>query len=245
MPLLLDPSHDQMVSTLKDLGTQIKQPDAIIIVSAHWEADPISITHQAHPGLLYDYYGFPSASYQFSYPAPGHQKLAQKVQYALQSGGLAARLDEKRDWDHGVFVPLMLLFPEANIPIVQVSLHPSLDAETHMSLGEALTGVVTDNTLLVGSGFSFHNMRGFFNPLSTEEAKSNLEFEQWISATLSQPFSRSQWQDWEAAPGARFCHPREEHLLPLTVVAAAMQRPVDARAEFTLGSISASHYLWR
>lgn len=245
MPLLHDPSHDQMVSTLSELSTQIKQPKAIIVVSAHWEAEPIAITAHASPGLLYDYYGFPAASYQFAYPAPGHQKLAQSIHKQLQAEGLQASLDERRDWDHGVFVPLLLLFPDANIPVVQVSLHPSLNIETHIRLGEALASLINEHTLLVGSGFSFHNMRAFFSPLSSEDQQQNRAFESWIHDTVTQPFSANPWQHWASAPGARYCHPREEHLLPLTVLAAAMNRPAEVRSEFALGSISASHYLWR
>jgi 4,5-DOPA dioxygenase extradiol len=227
------------------------QPSAIVVISAHWESDPISITASSNPSLYYDYYGFPPESYEYKYPAPGSPELAQKIHDLLSNAGIESQLDYKRGFDHGVFVPLMIMYPQAQIPVVQVSLHPSLDAKTHIDIGRALSPLRNSNNdddiLILGSGYTFHNMNAFFNPSPTSIKASN-DFNNWLKTTilgndddgngnndsekaasnkkLSSFSSTSSMLDeltvWDKkAPGARIAHPREEHLLPLFVVAAA------------------------
>lgn len=222
LPLLGDPGHAEMVSVLEDLGRSLPKPDAIVVVSAHWEATVPTVTTAAAPELLYDYYGFPEASYQIKYPCPGEPGLAQQVMGVLSAAGIDNKADDRRGLDHGVFVPLKLLFPEADIPTIQLSLKKGLDAAEHTKVGEALRGLEYKNLLVIGSGFSFHNMRAFFAPETPEARSLNAAFADWLNDAvadvgLSEAQRAEKLTQWEQAPGARFCHPREEHLIPLMV----------------------------
>lgn len=222
MPLLGDPGHREMVERLKQIRGQLRKPAAILVISAHWEENVATVTSGANPDLIYDYYGFPAESYQIRYPAPGQPQLAQQVADALQNAGVPVRQDSRRGYDHGMFVPLKILFPEADIPVVQLSLVHSLDPQVHLDIGKALQGLDVDNLLVLGSGFSFHNMRAFFAPNTPELQDRNLTFERWLLETCASPeLTEAQREErfahWAEAPYARFCHPREEHLLPLHV----------------------------
>ncbi|MEY3038311.1 MAG: hypothetical protein RL143_878 [Pseudomonadota bacterium] len=163
MPLLGDPQHAELIDMLKQLPSKFPQPRAIVVISAHWENDEIAITSSSSPSLLFDYYGFPAESYQFNYPAPGNPQLASKIAKVLQVDGFNVRLDEERGLDHGVFIPLMLMYPQADIPVLQISLSNSLDPLQHLQLGEALAKLDEEDVLFLGSGFSFHNMRAIAN----------------------------------------------------------------------------------
>ncbi|WP_114418918.1 DODA-type extradiol aromatic ring-opening family dioxygenase [Marinospirillum perlucidum] len=222
MPLLGDPGHQEMVSQLQNLAATLEKPDAILVVSAHWEEKVATITSGPQPSLIYDYYGFPPESYEIEYPCAGEPVLAQQVYSALQTAGIPVQLDEERGFDHGLFVPLKLMYPQADIPCIQLSLVNNLDAETHLALGEALQKVDYPRLLVVGSGFSFHNMGAFFMRGNPEIDARNQAFETWLEETcgsteLTEAERRERLVNWEAAPSARFCHPREEHLLPLHV----------------------------
>lgn len=225
MPLLGEPGHQQLVDTLKQLALTLPKPRAILLISAHWEEEIATVTSAAAPGLFYDYSGFPATAYQIQYPAVGEPALAAQVVQSLQQAGLAARADTKRNFDHGMFVPLKIMYPQADIPCVQLSLLHSLDASAHLALGKALRSVQYPGLLVLGSGFSFHNMREFFATPTPEATAKNQAFEHWLldtcSNTLLTEAEREQrLQHWAQAPAARFCHPREEHLLPLHVCAA-------------------------
>ena len=187
-------------------------PKSIVVLSAHWESDPVKITASAKPKMLYDYYGFPQEAYEYKYDAPGNPQLAKKIQTNLLKEGIKAELDYERGYDHGVFVPLMLMYPEADIPVVAVSLHKSLDVGTNLKIGSALSNL--EDTLVVGSGFTFHNFEKFHakDPTSRRLAK---DFNEWLKETMLGDDRVKGMVEWEKAPGARHCHPREEHLLPL------------------------------
>ncbi len=219
MPLLNDPSHKGLTNFLRDIPKKLIKPKQIILISAHWEAQKIQILSSSKPDLLFDYYGFPDESYHFTYPAPGSPELAQQVKDALAKNGIEAELEANRGYDHGVFVPLKLMYPEADIPILQISLHASLDPATHIKLGEAISHLVDEATLLIGSGLSFHNMRAFFSPANPTSLGYSQEFDQWLTSTLAKSVDEAQNEliNWAKAPQARYCHPREEHLLPLLV----------------------------
>ena len=225
MPLL--GQQPNLASHMKEIATKwlpSERPKSIVVFSAHWESDPIQISSSAKPSMYYDYYGFPSESYTYQYPAPGEPALAQKIQNLLTSNGLKSELNGKRGFDHGVFVPLMLMFPDADIPVVSVSLHGSLDAVTNIRIGEALAPLRDEGILLLGSGYSFHNLPAFFNP-SQETYEASIQFNDWLKDTLLHSGSNAKaiekLQNWSKAPGGRVCHPREEHLLPLLMAAAA------------------------
>lgn len=249
LPLLGDPGHREMVSRLREMADRLDRPSAILVVSAHWEAPVPTVTAGARPGLIYDYSGFPPASYQIQYPCPGEPELARQVQAALESAGIAARQDADRGFDHGVFVPLKLMYPEADIPCVQLSLVNDLGAETHLAIGQALRALQRDRLLVIGSGFSFHNMRAFFAPESQEMRGKNRAFEAWLRETCTDPAlaedaRASRLRHWDRAPHARFCHPREEHLLPLHVCYGMAGRACDEHIAVSILGMQSSMCYW-
>lgn len=211
---------------LRDLPATLPEtPRAILVVSGHWEERAFTFTGASeHPGLIFDYYGFPPETYRLTWPAPGAPWLAERAAELLRSAGLPTAIDPERGFDHGVFVPLKVAFPEAEVPIVQMSLHASLDPALHVAAGEALASLRDDGVLVLGSGMSFHNLRAFGDPLVAEPSR---EFDRWLSETASAaPDERkAQLARWADAPFARLCHPREEHLLPLMVAAGASHAP--------------------
>ncbi|BDY05763.1 class III extradiol ring-cleavage dioxygenase [Ferrimonas sp. YFM] len=249
MPLLGDPGHQQMVDRLKAVAQTMATPSAIVLVSAHWEADRPSITSAASPSLIYDYYGFEERAYQIQYPAPGAPELALEIHQKLHQAGLSPQLDEQRGFDHGMFVPLSILFPEAPLPVVQLSLNSNLDVAQHIEMGRALKGLGDGKVLVIGSGFSFHNMRAFFAPDQGQANQANAAFERWLIETCTSPrLSEAQRRErlirWEQAPGARFCHPREEHLLPLMLCYGVNESAASEHHELKILGKRASFYLW-
>ena len=222
MPLLGDPDHKDMVEFLSTIGSRFARPSGILVISAHWEAKQPTITGGESPGLLYDYYGFPEESYRIQYPAPGHPELAREMHRLLRENGIEAHVDDRRGFDHGLFVPLKIMYPDASIPCVQMSLVSGLDPGVHIRLGQALATLRTQNVLILGSGFSFHNMSAFFSSSPDATDSRNEAFQQWLLDTCTRtniPAEERQRRliDWELAPSARYCHPREEHLMPLFV----------------------------
>jgi aromatic ring-opening dioxygenase catalytic subunit (LigB family) len=162
MPLLGDDEHKEMVDNLKMIADKISKPSAILLISAHWEEVKPTITQAVNPLLIYDYYGFPEQAYQIQYPAPGEPDLAQTVFSVLSDEGIKSFLDDSRGFDHGLFVPLKIMYPEADVPCIQLSMVNSLDPGEHLKIGKALSGLEYENLLVIGSGFSFHNMKAFF-----------------------------------------------------------------------------------
>ena len=220
-----NPPHawNRMGDFLKGLASTLPQrPKSILMVSAHWLESSFDVTSGAAPELIYDYYGFPPHTYELKYPAPGEPQLAARISSLLGQAGLPSKVNPSRGFDHGMFIPLMLMFPDADIPVVQLSLNSNLDPQVHLQLGQALTTLRDEGVLIVGSGMSFHNMRGYgdprFGPISDE-------FDHWLTdAVQAEPEQRHQALiDWAQAPSARMSHPprAEEHLLPLMVVAGA------------------------
>lgn len=226
LPLLGEPSHAALNAFLRHYLGTLPRPAAIVVISAHWEAREATLTSAVAPALIYDYYGFPPESYQIRYPAPGEPALARRIQGLLQARGIAAHLDEQRGFDHGMFVPLKLMQPDASIPCVQLSLLASLDAQAHIAMGNALRTLREDNILILGSGFSFHNLSLMRTGISAEAIARNEAFHDWLLETctrpdLTQAEREARLAHWQQAPHARFCHPREEHLLPLMVCLGA------------------------
>ena len=226
MPLLDDPAHAGLIHFLKGLAPRIAKPEAIVLVSAHWEAAVPSVYADAAPGMLFDYYGFPPETYRFRYPAPGSPALAARMAALLQEQGLSCGQVEGRGYDHGTFVPRLLLYPDADIPVVQLSLLEGLDAAAHLRLGAALQQLRKENVAIIGSGMSFHNLRAIFAGPRPDLKKASDAFADWLVHTMTQealtPQQRLQaLAQWHDAPYGTFCHPRAEHLLPLHVCAGA------------------------
>ena len=199
-------------------------PAAILVVSGHWETPGFAVTASAKPPLVYDYYGFPPHTYQLRYDAPGDPALAERIAALLNGAGFATTLDAKRGLDHGVFVPLKVIYPEARIPVIELSLDRALDAAQHVALGRALAPLRDQGVLLLGAGMSFHNLQTMGDPRVT--APSTL-FDDWLTEAVSLPGEEraARLAQWHAAPAARIAHPRHEHLLPLMVAAGSSQLP--------------------
>ncbi|MFP8965169.1 DODA-type extradiol aromatic ring-opening family dioxygenase [Pokkaliibacter sp. CJK22405] len=218
----LEGMWDKMASYLKGIRASLpRQPKAILVISAHWETNVPTVMTAPKPGMLFDYYGFPAHTYELSYPAPGSPELAQRVKELLQQDGFPVAEDSSRGFDHGVFIPFLLMFPEADIPVIQLSMQQNLDPATHLKMGKALEALRHEDVLIVGSGLSFHNLRIFFSGGQADPASA--AFHEWLgqSVTADAQTREAQLSQWSKAPGARHCHPREEHLLPLMVVAGA------------------------
>lgn len=222
LPLLDEPGHADLNRFLRGFPGTIPRPDAIVVISAHWEEPVITITSGQAPPMLFDYYGFPPETYEYQYPAPGDPELAARAGQLLQRAAMKVRLDPERGFDHGLFVPLLLMYPQADIRCIQVSLSSSLDAALHVRVGRALAGLKSENLLVLGSGFSFHNMQVLMRGADDATDEKNQGFEAWLAQTCSdaritEAERESRLVHWEQAPHARYCHPREEHLLPLQV----------------------------
>jgi aromatic ring-opening dioxygenase catalytic subunit (LigB family) len=221
LPILGDPGHQAMVEFMRHLPSQLRRPDAILVISAHWEERAPTLLGARTPPMFYDYYGFPAQAYDITYPAPGSPELANRIAGLLRQSHLPAAIDPQRGFDHGLFIPLKLMYPEADIPSLQLSLLTGLSPAAHVALGKALGELSRENILVVGSGFSFHNMRAFsWQGLDTADP-ANDAFQDWLIQVCAGPIPQAEREqrlvEWANAPAARYCHPREEHLLPLHV----------------------------
>ncbi|MDE2337013.1 MAG: dioxygenase [Alphaproteobacteria bacterium] len=213
---------EEMAAYLKSLGAALpRKPQAIVVVSAHWEEKEFTVTTNSAPDLIYDYYGFPDHTYQIKYPAAGAPDLAGRICGLLEKSGIPVRADAERGFDHGVFIPLKLMFPAADIPIVQLSLKHGLDPAAHMAAGRSLAPLRREDVLIVGSGMSYHNLKRFFRG---HDPASDI-FDRWLTETVTaETAPRAQrLLVWSDAPAAREAHPRAEHLLPLMVAAGAAE----------------------
>jgi aromatic ring-opening dioxygenase catalytic subunit (LigB family) len=211
-----------LIAHLEDLGQVARtRAKALLVISAHWEERVPTIHFGRAPGMLYDYYGFPEETYHLAWPAPGAPEVAKRIEELLQAAGFATAREETRGYDHGTFVPMMVALPEANIPVAQLSLVAGLDPATHLAIGRALAPLRDERVLIIGSGFSYHNLRMFGDPRARPISE---RFDEWLRAAAEShdPEERARLLvGWESAPGARSCHPRSEHLVPIFIAAGA------------------------
>ncbi len=213
---------DAVVDYWRNIATSLpEKPRALVVISAHWEATVPTVMTSSRPPMLYDYYNFPPASYEIQWPAPGAPDVAARVRELLGAAGIETATDDDRGFDHGTFVPLGRSFPDADVPTLQLSLRSDLDPERHLAIGRALAPLRDEGVLILGSGMSYHNMRGFFR--GEGQASADERFDAWLQATVAKPRADrdAALAEWTKAPDARDVHPREEHLLPLMVVAGA------------------------
>jgi aromatic ring-opening dioxygenase catalytic subunit (LigB family) len=214
--------YAKLAAALADMPRQIgTTPRAVLMISAHWEEAEFTLTANPKPPMIYDYGGFPDYTYQIHYRAPGDPLLAAHTRQMIEKAGIPARLDPDRGFDHGAFTPLKVIYPDANVPVVQLSLKRGLDPETHLALGRAIAPLRDEGVLIVGSGLTYHNLRQFGRAQGWGPSR---EFDGWLSGVLlgGSPKDRNKLlAAWEAAPAARAAHPREEHLLPLMVASGA------------------------
>ncbi len=229
LPILGDPGHQAMVDFMTQLPSRLKKPDVILVISAHWEESAATLLGAQNPAMFYDYYGFPDEAYKIKYPATGCPELADKISGCLKENNIPTRIDPQRGFDHGLFIPLKLMYPQADIPSLQLSLLRGLNPGAHIALGKALHGLLNENILVIGSGFSFHNMGAFSWEGSGRPDPANDAFQDWLiescTGPLTQPEREKRLIAWEQAPSARYCHPREEHLLPLHVCLGMANKP--------------------
>lgn len=201
-------------------------PKALLVVSAHWEERVPTVMSAPRPPMLYDYYGFPPASYEFVWPAPGAPEVARRVRELLGAAGIESAEDAQRGFDHGTFIPLSVPFPKADIPTTQLSLKAGLDPAEHLAIGRALAPLRDEGVFIVGSGMTYHDLRNFFRPeLGIPVAEA---FDAWLreTAVLDPKTRDARLSQWTQAPSARKAHPREEHLIPLMVIAGAAGQDV-------------------
>jgi len=201
-------------------ATLPETPKAILVISGHWEEPAFAASAAAWPELIFDYSGFPEETYRLTWPAPGSPVLAGRAADLLRQAGLPAAMSASRGFDHGVFVPLKVAFPDARIPVVSLSLAASLDPALHLAAGRALATLRDEGVLIVGSGMSFHNLRVYLRPETLERARA---FDSWLTRAVESPATErdEMLTGWRAAPFAAYAHPREEHLIPLMVAAGA------------------------
>jgi aromatic ring-opening dioxygenase catalytic subunit (LigB family) len=221
MPTLWDAMGDHLRGLAGQVGAR---PRALLVISGHWETDIPTVHAAPEHTLLYDYYGFPEHTYRLTYPAKGAPDVAARTLALLNEAGIQAAVETQRGLDHGVFVPLKLVYPNADIPVVQLSLRSDLSPERHLEIGRALAPLRDEGVLIVGSGMTFHNMGEMRGGGSDRAVRESVAFNDWLTETveLADPQERAErLADWAQAPGGRFSHPREEHLLPLMVAAGA------------------------
>jgi aromatic ring-opening dioxygenase catalytic subunit (LigB family) len=237
----MDRLEASLIDLRRDLGTI---PRAVLVISGHWECPDFTVSTAERPGMVYDYYGFPEYTYRITYPAPGYPNLAARVRALLEAGGLTCRADPDRGFDHGTFSLMQTMYPEARMPVVQLSLREDFDPAAHVEAGRLLAPLRDEAVLIVGSGLSYHNLR----TLDSRGAAPSRQFDSWLQETLLQtsPAERvERLTRWTSAPAARAAHPREDHLLPLMVAVGAADREGAAcvyHEDDFMGAITASSF---
>lgn len=209
---------------LAEYGRTVGKPRAVLVASAHFEAGTPTVSSAKRPETIYDFNGFPPELYALTYAAPGSPELAQEVAARLGEEGFETAFDDARGFDHGVWVPLMLLYPDADVPVVTLSVCPGEDTAFHERMGAALAPLREDGVLVVGSGSLTHNLRAFFNGDYAENARPP----EWVSAfrdwvvEKAEIGARGELLDYRRkAPHAIENHPTEEHFLPFFVALGA------------------------
>ena len=249
LPILGEPGHRAMVNFMKQLPTRLSKPDMVLAISAHWEEATAAITSAEAPKLFYDYYGFPQEAYEITYPVPGSPEFATRIAEMLHTENIPTRLDPERGYDHGVFIPLKLMYPQANIPTVQLSLISGLNPAAHIAIGKALRPLLSENILIIASGSSFHNFNVFRGQSAVSPNPLNDAFQNWLIETcvdpsLTQAQREQRLVEWEKAPSARFCHPREEHLIPLHVCFGMSETPAQVIFDDRILGLRNVAFLW-
>jgi aromatic ring-opening dioxygenase catalytic subunit (LigB family) len=215
--------YQELEKSLQEIPREIGvTPKAILAVSGHWEESDFTVMTSPNPPMVYDYSGFPEHTYRVKYSAPGSPEVAERVQELMRNTGFDTRTDNSRGFDHGVFVPVAAAYPEANVPVLQLSIRKDYDPETHLAVGRALAPLRKEGVLIVGSGLSYHNLRQF----GPQAVLPSAEFDVWLSEAVcgsSSEERNEKLRNWSQAPSARSAHPREDHLIPLMVAVGAAQ----------------------
>lgn len=233
---------------LKSLGRDLAEPTSILVLSAHFDVPVATVTASSAPKTIYDFYGFPEALYNINYQAPGDPSLANRVSDLLSAAGIPTRLDEERGLDHGAWIPLSLMYPDADVPVVQLSIDSRKDEEFHFRLGELLRPLRDEGVLIIGSGGATHNLahaiRAEHDVPFVDWANS---FREWLAETVEND-RRDDLANYQAiAPEARRNHPTGEHFLPLLSAMGAAEPGEPCRrihASETYGALAMDMYLF-
>jgi aromatic ring-opening dioxygenase catalytic subunit (LigB family) len=241
MPGLYDRLENSLVEMVREVGDGVR---AVLMISGHWEEREFTVMSSAAPGMVYDYSGFPEFTYSIRYPAPGSPEVARRVMALLHGAGIRAAADSERGLDHGTFAPLAVMYPRADVPVLQLSVRADFDVGAHVAAGRALTPLRNEGVLIVGSGLSYHNLR----MLGPAGAQSSREFDAWLTQAVCENSGEARnrkLEQWTSAPSARVAHPREDHLIPLMVAAGAADEEPGERVYFEdefFGGLTVSSY---
>lgn len=245
MPQRRNSDYKKLAQSLEQLLPSLSvKPKAILMISAHWEEPLFTVQSAPNPEMIYDYYGFPEDTYHIKYSSSGSPELANHVIKKLSEHSIVAQQSATRGYDHGMFSPMQLINPSANIPTLQISLKEGLDPLEHIEMGRALASFRNENILIIGSGLSYHNLR-MFNQAAAEPSYA---FDTWLHEAITKNTGIQRnllLTNWSNAPAARIAHPREEHLLPLMVAVGAAENDQATRIYHEtnfLGGISVSSF---
>ena len=235
---------DRLESSLAEVPRSLAAtPRAVLVVSGHWEEERFTVMSAEHPGMVYDYSGFPEHTYRIRYSAPGSPAIARRVLQLLGEAGVPVALDPARGFDHGTYAPLAVMYPDADVPVLQLSLKAGYSPRDHLAAGRALRPLRDEGVLIVGSGLSWHNLRAF-GPAARVPSQA---FDGWLDKALAAaPGERTRLlTHWDDAPASRLAHPREDHFIPLHVALGAAEDEAAERiyheSEF-MGGVTAASY---
>lgn len=237
-------AYDALADSLRAIAREVgPKPAALLVVTGHWEAPAFTVQGSPAPGMIYDYGGFPPHTYRVRYPAPGQPALAERVRGLLEGAGIPARTDGERGFDHGTFTPLAVMYPEADVPVVQLSIRRDFDPAAHLAAGRALAPLRSEGVLILGSGLSYHNLY----QMGGGGKEASKRFDDWLQETVAAPPAErtERLLHWSTAPAARQAHPEEDHLLPLLVAVGAAEAERAATVyheEAFFGAITASSF---
>lgn len=237
--------YDNLEAALADIPRQIPvTPKAVLVISGHWEERNFTVMSSPAPPMVYDYSGFPEFTYSIKYPAPGSPEVAQRTQNLLQQAGIAAATDNNRGFDHGTFAPLKVIYPDADIPVLQLSIKADYNVDAHLAAGRALAPLRNEGVLIVASGLSYHNLRN----LGPAGRQPSHEFDAWLTAAVCSVTGQTRnenLRNWQSAPAARLAHPQEDHLIPLMVAVGAAENEPGLRIHHEdafFGALAVSNY---
>lgn len=235
---------EPLAQSFRDMVAALgEKPKAVVMISGHWETEGFAVMHAKRPPMVYDYHGFPPETYDITYPAPGAPVLAEQIAQRLNAAGLPTHLDDTQGYDHGTFVPMAVMYPDADVPLIQISLQHGYDPVRHFDLGRALAPLRDEGVLILGSGLSYHNLR-LFGPHAKEPSEG---FDHWLAEVLQRPAAdrREAILNWEQAPFARIAHKEEDHLAPLFVALGAAEHGSAQQIyhqKMIFGGVTASSY---
>ena len=244
--LMLEPGPTR--EFLSGLGETIGRPRAILCISAHWDTTAPAITAIGTPGTIHDFYGFTQELYKVHYAAPGEPALARRVLDLLDNAGIQGRLDPSRGLDHGAWVPLALAYPQADIPVVQLSVQSRMNAAHHLAAGRALAGLRNEGVLILGSGGATHNLREFGRyPIDAPPPDYVSSFETWLVDSIVKGHETALLDYVRQGPSAARNHPTSEHFMTLFAPLGAAGPGARGRAihrAFNYGILSMAAFAW-